>query len=394
MLVRFRCIALALALSVGLHAQIFVVDASSGPGTNYTDLATAVVSVPDGSTLWIRPGSYQAFTIDGKGLTLLADAGTAVAGTCTVRNTSSAQRVLVHGIDFTAATLGTGLVLHAEDCAGLVMLSALTTPPNPPAEPGPASYWYVPRGLLAWQCEQLVLRDCTIAGATLNQCTSVVESCVLRGTDLQVTAGIPVLASIGLVVAGGTADVVGDSQLFPGSSLGAAAQSPALQALTSTVHVRSGTVSSLGPSGSLGWAILSTSGLVIVDPSVAVLAGVSPATFGSVAYESLPEVSSSTGVLGGTLQAAVATANGDLVALLVGAPGPVIRVAAFDTAVWLDPAQMIVQAVGMQQVGAPVTGVVAVPNQSSLRGAVVVWQAVTLGALGLRASSASVAFVR
>ncbi|MFT4843275.1 MAG: hypothetical protein ACI8UD_001136 [Planctomycetota bacterium] len=160
------------------------------------------------------------------------------------------------------------------------------------------------------------------------------------------------------------------------------------------MHVRSGTVSSLDPSGSLGWAILSTSGLVIVDPSVALLAGVSPATFGSVAYESSPEVSSSTGVLGGTLQATVATTNGGLVALLVGAPGPVIRVAAVDAPVWMDPAQMVVQALGVQQVGVPVSGVAAVPNQPSLRGAVVVWQAVTLGALGLRATSASVAFVQ
>jgi hypothetical protein len=168
---------LALALPVGLHAQTFVVDASSGPGTNYTDLAMAGVSVPDKSTLWIRPGSYQAFAIDGKGLTLVADAGTAVAGTCTVRNTSSSQRVLVHGIDFTAATLGTGLVLHAEDCDGLVVLSELTTPPNPPAEPGPASYWYVPRGLLVGQCEQLVLRACINASVWWSPVCCAARTC-------------------------------------------------------------------------------------------------------------------------------------------------------------------------------------------------------------------------
>jgi hypothetical protein len=73
---------LVAAASLGsLSAQrgIFVVDASNGPGTHYTDIQAAVIAVPDGSTLLVRDGAYGAVTIDGKGLTILCAANVTVS---------------------------------------------------------------------------------------------------------------------------------------------------------------------------------------------------------------------------------------------------------------------------------------------------------------------------
>lgn len=59
-----------LLLAVVAPAQTFVVDASNGPGTDYTSLATATAAAPSGSTLRIRAGSYAGFVIDAKSLAL------------------------------------------------------------------------------------------------------------------------------------------------------------------------------------------------------------------------------------------------------------------------------------------------------------------------------------
>jgi hypothetical protein len=69
---RFSCLVVAAAMSgTDLVAQTFIVDSQNGPGTNFTDLFTAVSAVPSGSTLHVRPGSYNAFANSGKSLTII-----------------------------------------------------------------------------------------------------------------------------------------------------------------------------------------------------------------------------------------------------------------------------------------------------------------------------------
>lgn len=306
----------------------------------FTDIPAAVMSVPSGATLLIRSGAYTGFTIDAKGLTLLADAGVSVAGTTIVQNTSPSQAVRMHGIDLTAATLGTGVVLRALDCLGPVVFADLTTPPNPPAELGPASYWFTPRGLVVQNCTQLVVRNSSIWGASLVDSRSVVESCIMRGMDMQLTAGFPSPASEGLTIAGGHGEVIGDSQLIAGASL-YNAQPAGLRAILSIVNIRSGTISSLSGAG-LGWAIQSVSSTVRIDPSVSVIAAISPPSIGAVATVAMPEVVSTNAPLGGSMQGSVATVPGDLVVLLVGALGPAIMVNGFADPFWFDPAAVVV----------------------------------------------------
>jgi hypothetical protein len=53
-----------------LPPTIWIVDAASGPGTNFTDLPPAVAAAQDGDTILVRAGSYSATTITGKALVI------------------------------------------------------------------------------------------------------------------------------------------------------------------------------------------------------------------------------------------------------------------------------------------------------------------------------------
>ncbi|MEO6597709.1 MAG: hypothetical protein ABIP94_23435 [Planctomycetota bacterium] len=49
---------------------IWIVDATSGPGTHFTDLPPAVAAAQSGDTILVRPGTYTAFDVSGKALTI------------------------------------------------------------------------------------------------------------------------------------------------------------------------------------------------------------------------------------------------------------------------------------------------------------------------------------
>jgi hypothetical protein len=78
-----------------------VVDAANGPGTSFTDLATAVSTVPSGAVLLVRAGQYGSFTISGKSLTVLGEAGVtmvAPAANVAIESLGVGQRVVLHGL--------------------------------------------------------------------------------------------------------------------------------------------------------------------------------------------------------------------------------------------------------------------------------------------------------
>lgn len=381
-----------LALAAAASAQTFVVDASNGPGTNFTEIATAVATVASGATLWVRPGLYLPFTIAGKAMAVLADPGVFVAGSAVVSNTQSSQSVILRGLDFTTPTFGVGAVIHAYDCHGLVLLAELTTPPAPAPEPIVASYWITPRGLVAQRCDQLLLRDCTIASAVLSECVSVVESCVLRGTDQQPTGGLPANAVDGLTIGEGRCDVVGNTQLIGGAAYPGSAQPPGLKAILTDARVHSGRIEAGG--GGPGWAVSSASSQLSIDPSVVFVSGVFPAIIGAASIVAMPELVSTGAPPGGSMQATVATASGDLVALFAAAVGLPTSVPDLPGVYWLDPATVVLLAAGVQQVGFPIGGVVVVPNLAQLRGATIAWQALSFGAAGLGATNPSIATVQ
>ena len=75
----FRSLALVAFLSITLTAQTFVVDSAGGPGSSFTDLQTAIQTVPDGSVLRVRAGTYGAIDVFGKGVAILCDPGVLIA---------------------------------------------------------------------------------------------------------------------------------------------------------------------------------------------------------------------------------------------------------------------------------------------------------------------------
>lgn len=126
-----RSLALALALgATSASAQsVLVVDQAGGAGSQFTALQPAIDAAASGDIVLIRSGSYATgpfgggppFLIDGKGLTLVEDAGASVTiGTLDVRNLAPPASVTVRGFDFVQ---GNGLVLannsgpvFIEDC--------------------------------------------------------------------------------------------------------------------------------------------------------------------------------------------------------------------------------------------------------------------------------------
>src|SRR5436190_8659882 len=66
-----RSLMLAFSLVVAaLLPTIWVVDATNGPGTNFTDLPAAVAAAQTGDVIFVRPGTYKAFECSGKALSI------------------------------------------------------------------------------------------------------------------------------------------------------------------------------------------------------------------------------------------------------------------------------------------------------------------------------------
>ena len=68
-----RAVVGLIGCGAALSAQVFTVDAAGGAGAHFTNLATAVATVPDGSTLRVRAGRYAGFAIVGKGLAVVGE---------------------------------------------------------------------------------------------------------------------------------------------------------------------------------------------------------------------------------------------------------------------------------------------------------------------------------
>src|SRR5262245_45172512 len=100
----FRLVLLSCASSIAAQGQVLVVDAAGGPGSDFTDVPSAVSAAVDGDVLLVRSGSYLvdelAIALDGKGLTLVADSGASVAvGSLDVQDLPAGHFTLLQGLD-------------------------------------------------------------------------------------------------------------------------------------------------------------------------------------------------------------------------------------------------------------------------------------------------------
>ncbi len=101
-----RCAALLLLLTAPLASQTtWIVDASGGPGAQFTDIQAAVDAAADGDRILVRAGSYAPFQIDGKGLAVLGEDNVLLRGTgqLHVSNTAPGQDVVLTDLDLDAS---------------------------------------------------------------------------------------------------------------------------------------------------------------------------------------------------------------------------------------------------------------------------------------------------
>src|SRR5262245_54369924 len=120
-------VVVVLSLLCAANAQRYVVDA--GGGGNFLDLPQAVAAVPDGATLFVRPGIYTQFTVQGKGLTIVGTRAGCVVGPFPPTSTPvdivglpSGKRVVISG--FTFGFPG-GTPFRILNCAGAVILDSV-----------------------------------------------------------------------------------------------------------------------------------------------------------------------------------------------------------------------------------------------------------------------------
>ncbi len=101
------------------QADVIVVDAAGGPGSDFTSLQDAVLAALDGDTLLVRDGNYRGgLTIDAgaRSLTLVADAGAEPAVTSVaISNVAAGKEVVLRGIDMSGGLFSYGLNVFEND---------------------------------------------------------------------------------------------------------------------------------------------------------------------------------------------------------------------------------------------------------------------------------------
>ena len=179
-------------------AAVLTVDSSGG--ADFLDLPPAVAAAGDGDLLLVQPSPrpYSGFSLDGKGLTILAvGSGThLVVGQVRVSNSTPAQFFGLRGFEVSLAGSSGGVVEFSQ-CAGTAWIEdcsieALGVPPIPETPPAGSN-----NGVLATDCDNVVLVRTTVSGQkgsailfgepraaleTLRSTVSVYES-VLLGPD-------------------------------------------------------------------------------------------------------------------------------------------------------------------------------------------------------------------
>jgi hypothetical protein len=153
----------------GIAGRVLVVSPTASPGVDFTNVQHAIDAADEGDTLLLRTGSYDsspapAFTIERKGLTLVADQDATVLLTSPLRvqYLSTCQQLCLRGFDVApSASPSFGEAVDFRGCSGNVWIEdcEFTAPANGLFAPvGP--------GLHFEDCAQVNLARCTLTGAS------------------------------------------------------------------------------------------------------------------------------------------------------------------------------------------------------------------------------------
>lgn len=405
----------SMGLATAAIAQgTYVVDIANGPGTNYTQIQAAVTAVPSGSVLRVRPGIYSPVTISGKAITILCDPGARVGDPwlpfLVITGTQSSQTVLVQGLVPTSGTPG-GQITSANgpviiDGSGQIVQATLTAYSASPT-------------LVITNSSRVVFRNATILGGvssgpmTVNgiayeACnvtgsTVSFESCTLRGMSSQSSAvgfspGRPGLVAASSQIMLTDCIVEGGAGAFGPPPFQTAAGA-AISSAGCLLHVRGSTLARLIGGVSPGYSTfppaqypaVAGTGTLWIDPAVQltgpIVAGI------TTTAAAMPRVATMVGALGSYLMATRDGPSGVFSALALSLPHAATTLPAIPDPIWLDGANFYVAVFGITPaVGMSTT--LNVPNQQSLVGFVMAWQAADFSPNGIAVSNPSVTYLR
>lgn len=122
--VAFVSISLLLALGASAQGHVWVVDAASGPGADFSALQPAIDAALDGDLLLVRSGSYTHATLSAKALTIAADSGANVQSAgLRVQATAATQPVVLRGLRLFPPS-GASALLSVDACQGEVWVES------------------------------------------------------------------------------------------------------------------------------------------------------------------------------------------------------------------------------------------------------------------------------
>lgn len=379
-----------LLLALAVPAQTFIVDAASGPGTNFTDLPPAIAAVPDGAILLVRPGTYGPIVLNGKGLSILATAPgvlLALGATILVQNLSAAQAFTLRGVEAQIGPMA--WTTFVQNCAGPVLFDGYVFQ-NSGAFP---SVYAV--GLRVVGCPQVVLRNCSLKGRfAIDALSSTIaaEQCELRGQDAFFAPHIGAYPGTGIQAQSSNITlsrcrVFGGAGFVTTTPFGPVITQPGPAILlytNSTLRLcedGSGIYQAGQFAGANAIAAIEGGNLSsVVRTPEAVLLGSQggPAVSAGLVdiVRPLPSLRVISAPPGGIMTADVTTPPGELVLLAFSLPMLPLAVPGFDGALWLDPTAVVIVTFGVPQPALPVTATVAVPPIPGLVGQRFGWQAV------------------
>ena len=362
---------LALAASASAQSRTWIVDASNGPGTHFTDLPPAIAAASDGDVVVVRAGTYGAFST-GKALAVLGAAGASVAASPT------APAVEATGLPAGRTFALKGLTLVA--VAGAPLLALRSSPGRIRLESiRHAGAPFAP--VVVDRCPEVTVRDWS--GGLAERFEITRSGVVLTRTAL---TGWPANASP--LVQGSPPVVATLSALWctDCTFTGGAGHAPSLPP-TSGLHVATCAVridgasavaaGSLTPSQPLPVSAITAPGSSIaLDPAV-VLTSYQQAPpisgAGMVVTQRLASLDAPAASLGGMLAPTVRSGPGDAFALVLGLPtdstlSPI-------GALFVDLSTAVLAGQGVQGAGGRTSFAFGVPNDPALRGVTLALQA-------------------
>lgn len=373
------CILTSLATAATLLAQgpTFVVDAANGPGTNYTDLQTAVSLVPSGSTLIVRQGTYPQVTIASKALTVLGGAGVDVSGSFAVQGVGPLQRVTVFGVRVLGSA---GIAI--DNAAGAVTWDGLLTHAS---------------RLVVTNSSQVDVRNLDVSSTpqtgvpsappcTVSTNSSVVlEQCTLLGMDLGslLSGQLPTSALLitqSFVQLVNTSALGGDGGFaWNGSGYVIVAAAPAVRMVNGTLRAR-GLHPITGGHSVPPAPGIDGSGTAQVDALIQLtaLAGSGIALTRPI----LTRLVAENAAPGGAMLVRRSGPSGTLCVIAASLRSPATSLPGNPDPVWVDTANPVLCAVGIVASSGIFSSSIPVPSPPTLLGTEVIWQAVDFDASG------------